>query len=208
MKISKITFIAFVSVLSTSVQSALLERLDGLAFYDDETNLTWMADANSAVDSAYDTSYPGTGLLDWYDADAWVRSININGIGNWRLPNIDANGDGVIVDCFGGGVIGCEDNEIGFLYWEEGIRDTAPNPFSNVQSGYYWSETEFTRDPSIGWSFDFLFGVYGILDKDNDAHVWAVYDGDVSEVPIPSAVWLLSSGLIAFFGVARRRVKL
>ena len=205
MKILKITFIVFVLVFSTSSKSALLERLGGLAFYDDETNLTWMADANGAVDSDYDISYPGTGLLNWYDADAWVRSININGINNWRLPNIDANGDGVIVDCFGGGVIGCDDNEISFLYWEGGITDTTPGPFSNVQSGFYWYETEYTRNPSIGWSF--FVGTYGILDKNDLAHVWAVYDGDVSEVPIPQAAWLLSSGLVAFFGVARRRVK-
>ena len=71
---------------------------------------------------------------------AWVASLSIGGVSGWRLPNADVNGDGSVVDCFGGGVSGCADNEMGFLYWEEGITRATPSPFHFV-SLYYYSST-------------------------------------------------------------------
>jgi hypothetical protein len=34
---------------------------------------------------------------------------------------------------------------------------------------------------------------------------WAVHSGDVSAVPIPTAIWLFGSGLLGLIGVARTK---
>jgi len=54
-------------VLSTSANAALLERLGGLAYYDTEADLTWLADANYAQTSGYDAD----GLMTWQQSMDW-----------------------------------------------------------------------------------------------------------------------------------------
>jgi hypothetical protein len=49
---------------------------------DDVTDLTWLADANYAQTSGYDTD----GIMSWDDANAWAVSLNISGVTGWRLP--------------------------------------------------------------------------------------------------------------------------
>ena len=42
------------SFISISANAALIERLGGLAYYDTEADLTWLADANAGAGSAFD----------------------------------------------------------------------------------------------------------------------------------------------------------
>ena len=65
MKILKTLSAVFVLVLSTSSHAALVERLGGLAYYDDVADLTWLADANAA----------GT-TMNWDDAQCTSTFIN------------------------------------------------------------------------------------------------------------------------------------
>ena len=77
--------------------------------------------------------------------------------------------------------------------------------FSNIQT-YYWSATSYYIRPSeIAWRFAFRFGEQGSGPKNSSNYAWAVHDGDVGAVPIPSAVWLFGSGLIGLVGIARRK---
>ena len=51
-------------VLPLTANSALLERLGGLAYYDDVADLTWLADANAGAGSVYDNGVSTTdGLM-------------------------------------------------------------------------------------------------------------------------------------------------
>jgi len=153
-----------------------------LAYYDPNLDITWLADANAGAGSAFDDGFSTTdGKMTWANANAWAAGLSIGGVSGWRLPSADVNEDGTVVDCDGGGVAGCEDTEMGFLYWEEGITDATPGPFSNVQSEDYWSGTEF--DSVFAWSFDFDFGFQDESDKEfRDIYAWAVRSGDAPAV--------------------------
>ena len=168
-------------------------RLGGLAYYDPNLNISLVADANI------------NDLMDWSTAIAWADSLTIGGVSGWRLPNADVDGDGTVVDCFGGGVTGCADNEMGFLYWEEGITTVAPSPFTDVRSGVYWSSTESGSDTSRAWAFGFNMGNQATNSKTGTNYAWAVRKGDVGTVPVPAAIWLFSSGLLGLVKFARRK---
>jgi hypothetical protein len=75
------------SIITLSSNAALVSRLGGLAYYDTEADLTWLANANAAIGSAYDTWIPGSGTLNWTAANSWVAELDVAGITGWRLPN-------------------------------------------------------------------------------------------------------------------------
>ncbi|MHB8741525.1 MAG: hypothetical protein ACYC9L_00215 [Sulfuricaulis sp.] len=81
----------FVAVLGASSVSnaALVSRLGGLAYYDTVLNITWLADANAAVGSTYDTYMPGTGLMTWSQANTWAAGLTVDGVTGWRLPTVN-----------------------------------------------------------------------------------------------------------------------
>jgi hypothetical protein len=204
--------------VTVAANAALLERLGGLAYYDDVADLTWLADANAT----------GTTLNNWTDANTWAASLNIDGVTGWRLPDTlqpDPScsrqgdligGDGIIDTSWG---VGCRGSEMGNLFYtvlegDEGapisLRHNANyDLFSNVQDADYWSATEYVPDtPFRAWSFLFHNGNQGNANKSGssgDAYAWAVHSGDVGEVPVPAAVWLFGSGLLGLAGIARRK---
>lgn len=173
--------------LETSPGSGIFQ-----AYYDPNLNVTWAADAN------------GNSILNWSTQQAWAAGLTIGGVSGWRLPSADVNGDGTVIDCTNGGIAGCADNELGFLYWEEGITALSPAPFSNV-GGTYWSATTDTGSAIKAWAFHIDSGAQNTNFKSGGGFAWAVRSGDVSAVPVPAAVWLFGSGLIGLLGVARRQ---
>jgi len=81
MKILRVLSVTSILVLSTAANADLVGRLaatpggtDYQAYYNDEANLTWLADANAG------------GLMDWWQATTWVASLNVDGVTGWRLP--------------------------------------------------------------------------------------------------------------------------
>lgn len=185
--------IAIVSQTAHAIALTPESRLGGLAYYDPNLNITWAANANI------------NNLMDWSSAKDWAASLTIGGISGWRLPSADVNADGTVVDCTGGGAAGCSDNEMGFLYWDEGITTVDPVPFSDVRSGVYWSATESASDTGRAWAFGFNMGNQATNSKTGTNYAWAVRDGDISPVPVPAAVWFLASGLLGLAGISRRR---
>ena len=191
-----VAFITYVDTLN-AVLEGRLETSPGSgvyqAYYDPKLDITWAANANI------------NGKDTWDNQVAWAASLTIGGVGGWRLPSTDVNGDGIVVDCFGGGVSGCEDNEMGFLFWEEGITQSSPGPFSNLQANY-WSGTEYIPGDIYGWGFDFTSLGEQFTDHKTDTYYsWAVHSGDVGAIPVPAAVWLFGSGLMGLVWVARRQ---
>ena len=200
------------AVVSLQANAALAPRLGGLAYYDDVADLTWLADANAAVGSAYDTYNPGSGLMNWSDANAWAASLVVDSVGGWRLPDTlqpDASCQYQISGVSNGD--NCTGSEMGNLFYNV-LGNTAGSltntaSFSNVQSNGYWSATEFAPSSITAWYFDMRNGFQDYDLKPNGLSAWAVQSGDVSaaRVPVPAAAWLFGSGLIGLIGIAKRK---
>lgn len=82
--------------------------------------------------------------------------------------------------------------------------------FNNVQWSIYWEAEKLfvPNNPNTGgrWNYSAVSGYQsGNLDKSNRLYAWAVRDGDVapSNVPIPSAIWFMFSGLAGLVAVIK-----
>ena len=222
MKFWTLALIATVLVLSSNANAALIERLGGLAYYDTEADLTWLADANYAHTSGHSAD----GFMNWTNANNWVAGLDIAGVTGWRLPSIvDVGNDGCNFSASGGTDCGYNvdtstselanlfHNVLGNLaYYNTNGYGPQPNwglmnsgPFSNVQPYRYWTSTEYAPNTFNAWTFVMNEGQQRELNKGSHFNAWAVYTGDVSTVPVPAAVWLFGSGLIGLVGLARRK---
>ncbi|NOX08316.1 MAG: DUF1566 domain-containing protein [Gammaproteobacteria bacterium] len=209
---------------STLANASLVPRLGGLAYYDTVANLTWLADANAAVNSTYDTYSPSTGQMSWADANAWAANLSVAGVTGWRLPNtIDVGNDGTTyTNPYEGVDYGYNittHSELSNMFYNvlgnTAIVDTGGNsqpgglintgPFSNLINGYYWSATVYAPNNGSAWNFIMPFGMQTINTISAPYYGWAVQSGDVGAVPVPAAVWLFGSGLIGLIGIAKRK---
>lgn len=184
---------------ATSAQASLTGRLpatpggtDWQAFYDDELDITWTASGGLL----------GSGH--WQPAVDWAAALVIGHAVDWRLPSMNVDGLGVPVLCNVVTQAECLDNELGYHYWHNGITAMAGSmdPFNNVVAAGYWSSS--TDGGSFAFTLSFDTGNQGAggIGTDN-AHAWAVHDGDVG-VPEPGAALLISLSLIALLGSRRR----
>lgn len=225
MKFCKLTIAVSVYVISSGANAALLERLGGLAYYDDVADLTWLADANMG------------GIMGWSEANDWAATLNVSGVTGWRLPEtVDVGNDGLTTNLESINLPGVDagynitsPSEMSNMYYNVlgntasvdvngfvndcAFPSSAPEyclkntgPFSNIQTLNYWSSTEYAPQSGSGvaWYFDMINGYqwagFGI-----QGYAWAVQTGDVSAVPVPAAVWLFGSGLFALAGLARHK---
>ena len=185
----------------SGAQASLFLAPNGLGVYDTALGITWTQDADiNSTDN-------------WANQSAWAAGLTLGGESDWRLPNMDVNGDDVIADCLSDTQAACIDNEYGHLFYYgagttllDGVTAGSPDPFSNVQSGVYWSGTELAGGPNGAWVFDFSNGDQGAQVKTNSRSAWAVADGNVfnAVVPIPASVWLFGSAL-GLLGWMRRK---
>lgn len=202
------------AVVSFNASAALIGRLsatpggsDYQAYYDDQLDITWLADANAI------------GQVDWSTANNWANSLVIDGVTGWRLPNMDVNGDAVVVDCTSSTQADCKDNEYGHLFYygsgttfDNGISSSNHSPFSDVQGSSYWSNNTTVAfnlcNSSSGracMASAGSYGSYGSYGLPGPYYAWAVHNGDIGAVPVPASVWLMGSGLIGLIGLARRK---
>ena len=222
----------FTFVTATS-HAALVSRLGGLAVYDTDLDITWLANANLA--DTIDFGVAGinaNGSMKWNEANSWITAMNAYdgtgylGINNWRLPTTNDDPDSTCTDDTAGNTpssdsIGwnCTGSEMGHLFYTE-FGATAGTSvlttgnatelakFTNVQSHLYWSGTEDASNLANAWTVNFHSGRQGPDGKSSETSndfVWAVRDGDVGAVPIPAAVWLFGSGLLGLLGIFRRK---
>jgi len=144
MKSWEITAVAMVLLISTNTQAALMERLGGLAYYDDVAELTWLADANAAG-----------GIMTWADANTWAANLDVAGVTGWRLPET-VQPDVSCAYQYNNVSYGtnCTGSEMGNLFYNvlgghAGSEITMEhnanyNLFSNIQAPIYWSATTRT----------------------------------------------------------------
>jgi hypothetical protein len=158
------------------------------AFYDEMLDITWLADANYAQTSGYDVD----GKMSWAQAKTWAASLALGEYTDWRLPTINTPDSACSIQ--NGDVsygTGCETGEFSSLY-NMAIASTV---FSNLQTGYYWSETPtgnsfFTYRLSIGHQ-----GFAGTAAN----YAWAVHDGDIGATAVP----LPAGNFLFFIGTSR-----
>ena len=193
------------AVVSFSANSALVERLGGLAYYDDVADLTWLADA----DYAYTSGYHPDGRFSWGSANSWAAGLDVAGVTGWRLgvtlssdPGCDNNSAGYATG------YNCTGSEMGNLFYNV-LGNTAgtlsyTGPFINIQP-WYWTATEPDSPDGSASIFGMGTGFQWGADKDDHLSSWAVHDGDVNAVPIPAALWLFGSGIIGLIGIAKRK---
>ncbi len=184
------------------------------AYYDTTLNITWLVDANA------------NGQMNWADANTWANNLDVNGVTGWRLPTmVDTGASGCDwtnsgTDCGynvqTGSAATTVYSEMASLFYDTlgnlAYYDTSGNssqpgwgltntgPFSNFQSGNYWSGLEYAPTTSWAWVFFSNNGAQGNNLKNNTIYTLAVRPGDVSAVPVPAAVWLFGSGLLGFLG--------
>jgi len=188
----------FLLLVAGIAQAALVDRGEGF-IYDDVLDITWTQNANINFRRNWDEA------VAW--ADGYSQTHSVYGtFDDWRLADMDVNGDGTIVNCSSASEALCQDNEYGYLYYQYGITSSTPGLFTNFQDGFYWSGTEYgPLVPNGRWGFDFYVGSQYATSKDyNYDYALAVRSGDVAAVPVPAAVWLLGSAL-AGLGWFRRR---
>jgi len=186
-----------VLMVTTNANAALVGRLaitdggtDYQAYYDTESDLTWLTDATGGTLSA------------------WLPNLDVSGITGWRAPkNNNTNCSSV----------NCTDSELGNLFYNvlggvaftplESTHNDNYYLFDNIQDSLYYSWPNYSS--TIYWVFDMHSGRQLTTPRITNGYIWAVHDGDVgvSAVPVPAAVWLFGSGLIGLAGLAKRKEK-
>ena len=193
------------AVVSFNVNAVVLEeRLGGLAYYDPDADLTWLADANAA----------GT-TMNWADANAWAAGLTIAGVDGWRLPDtLQPDATCSVQDYSLSYGYNCTGSEMGNLFYNVLVGsavssiDTIHNDnydlFTNVQISAYWSATSVVQISGSAWEFWMSGGMQHYSPHPAPYYGWAVHTG---KVPVPAAVWLFGSGLMGLIGIAYRKVR-
>lgn len=218
-----ITATLAVSSVTNPAQAALVDRGNGM-LYDTVLNITWTQDAGLAGRLMF---------MDWASANDWAANLTYGGYSDWRLPKITPIGNSNGVGDFGYNITNPQ-SELAYMYHVNlGLTsrfDPAGNErtdfgifgngtmggqndvglVKNLAASVYCFGTEYAQSTDIfgqhpdAWVFSTVYGLQGKAPKTQQFSVWAVRDGDVSAVPLPTSVCLFGSGL-ALLGVARRK---
>ena len=190
------------------------------AYYDTDLDITWLADANYAKTSGYNTY----GIMFWAEANTWAANLSftdgVNVYDNWRLPTtLQPDASCEMESEYG---YGCTGSEMGHLFYSElggtagqsilASNDSDLTKFTNLQPYTYWSATEHSTYTGFARIFDFGDGSQASSVKDHgglslamSAHALAVSPGDVGAVPEAQTYALMLAGLGLIGWRARRR---
>ena len=161
----------------SGANAELIDRGGGL-IYDTERDITWLQNANfpQSIDLARRGKITWHAAMDWASNFRYYDPARKKTWDDWRLPSArDLDSTDI---CFG---FDCPGSELGEMYFANGIGETNPGPFRNVEPFSYWSET--SRAPLFGaWLFHFGLGKQDFTGPFEDTllgFVWPVRDGDV-----------------------------
>ena len=207
MKTAQILLISAVLLsASGAVQAALFDRGGGL-IYDDDLNVTWLANANYGAGSVYDDLASSTdGRMSWANAVSWAANLSYyDSVRNvtytdWRLPvNINILSSVTEIDHL-------LYTELGGNAWNSILTTHNANYFlfQNIQDDVYWSNTSNIACLGFGTHYSCSAGTAHPYNESIGLYAWAVRPGDVAAVPVPAAAWLLGSGLLGLTGFSRK----
>lgn len=172
-----------------------------------------------------------SGRMGWDAAVAWADQLVFGGYSDWRLPTLNPAdttcsnnfnpGGGFPTQyrdtgCTGGELSGLFVTDLGNKANESVLTQTGDTDvqianlalFSNVQSNFYWSGTEYAPDRNAAWLFYTSFGIQSIDVKRLALYAVAVRPGDVTDaqaVPEPGTLALLLAAVGVGAVVRRRR---
>ena len=192
---------------------------DGIAdaYYDTDLNITWIANANLAAESAFDDDHiagsPNSnsdGLMVLDNARAWAKQLNVKGVTGWRLSHSSFN------------TLAMTDpdeplhpliDELDHLFkitlgnnysnqLNPGLTNTGL--FTNIQTDYaYWNEA-LPEINYYSWTYFFKGIGAGAAFGNETYYAWAVRDGDIAVVPEPSKPEIILIGTIMTFLLTKR----
>jgi len=169
----------FLSSLISTASAGLSPRLGGKAVYDDDLDITWIANASLSESNTFGVHLvtdpiggnPGT---TWQSSQDWISGMNTAGylgFRDWRLPICDASN--------------CANSELGHLFTSEGISRRSPGLFSGIRN-LYWTGTNVVSDPT-NYAWVQLTGSntgFDFFKTNTGAFPWAVRSGDVSSCSV------------------------
>jgi hypothetical protein len=130
---------------------------------DNLTNLVWLKNANAFGGKTWTQALADCAALASGQADLTDGST----AGQWRLPSVRELKSLVCANYASPALA----NTAGTGQW------TAGNPFSSVQSGFYWSGTSFANTTGNAWIVVINVGNVFAVDKSNSNYVWPVRAG-------------------------------
>lgn len=89
--------------------------------------------------------------------------------------------------------------------FQDAANDYAVDSFTNLESYAYAVGDKYDPNLSYQWIFSTKYGSQGFSNKSSFLYAWAVRDGDVATIPVPSAVWLFGIGLIGLVSLVRKQ---
>jgi hypothetical protein len=119
---------------------------------DNLTGLMWLKNAGAG------------GSKTWRAVLTYCNDLDLGGHTDWRLPNVKELQS--LIDY--GQYNPALSNTAGIGQWTEG------NPFTDVQSGGYWSSTTYESITSLAWGVSLDSGSAGLGNKDDGHYVWPV----------------------------------
>ena len=173
---------------------------ENLTFYDSVRDVTWddwrLPQILPLNGVSYDTSWSYDGSTDkGYN----IASINSE-LGYMYYVNLGTQGQ-----CDSSGT--CQGGEYHFTpntTFESGGAGGTVTSLQGLVSSPYWSGS--VLDSNNSWLFGYHIGLQTTASSINGYTLaWAVRDGDVAAVPVPPALWLFGSGLLALIGIARKK---
>ncbi len=169
-----------------SVNADLLPRLGGVAVYDTDRDITWLADPLAGAGSTFDDGAdPSDGLMTWASAQAWVESLTVGNVSDWRLPRTPIQDDNICQPVPSG--FNCTNSELGHLFYEElsGIAGSPVTDSGDQDLALFdspaviaWSEIPYFS-PEQAYTFNMLTGGQFTQSIALYRAVWAVRTGDV-----------------------------
>ncbi len=141
----------------TSNSSRFTCVLGGAAVRDNETGLVW---EQSPGDTNGDTVVDTNDKLIWKLALSHCVDKNVGGRKGWRLASIE---------------------ELKSLIDPTAVRPPflpAGHPFSNLQSGFFWSASSSADFPTVAWFVNFNVGHVFTFIKTSSFFVWCVRKGE------------------------------